>query len=245
MTNVLLLTESPTGALPEWADASLHVMLLEDPLALPFRLLAEPVDVVVSPVALPAEIGAIEVPSIWQGSLPKDPRLTRALLHRLARHPVRRSAPLGRLAEGLNRLLAEVEDLAGGRMGSDLFETRSAPPSWVADSEPAALTAPPDLPLGAPLTPTLSMPGIPLSVSVTILAAPALRLPDIEELVDALEALPGLHIRFRLFRDGVYRVDGLLVEEQTSLLAALRMLPGVVEVAVDLDRITLTLGQRS
>jgi hypothetical protein len=67
---------------------------------------------------------------------------------------------------------------------------------------------------------------------VVVVVGPTTSLPPIEPVVDALEQAPGLSIEFRLFRDGVYRVDGR-VSSRGQLARWLEGQPGVESVFVD------------
>lgn len=69
---------------------------------------------------------------------------------------------------------------------------------------------------------------------IVVSISPVERLPDVEELVEALEFAPGLTTRFRVFRQGAYRLDGY-VEDAERLLAWIRSLPGVASARVDRD----------
>ncbi|QQE79323.1 hypothetical protein [Alicyclobacillus sp. SO9] len=66
----------------------------------------------------------------------------------------------------------------------------------------------------------------PTSFPMTVMVGPTDTIAPITGLMDALDDCPYLNVRFRLFRDGVYRVDGIATDP-VSLLSWLRKRPDV------------------
>lgn len=229
---MLLVGERGRLVPPAWFDQGIDLLVVDDPIEVPFRLLQDQVDVVASASPLPAQIGPIAVPVLWLQSMPQDPRLARALLARLASRSARDRLPLGRLAPGLRDLRWELGQLARGAVAATAAPT----------APPAATYAPESALLGMAAAPApLMLPGVAAGHAVTVLVEPVLHWPEIEDLVDALEVLPMLHIRFRMFRDGVYRVDGMCLSSTAELADELGRLSGVSRVEADMSRLTLHL----
>ncbi|MDA8346066.1 MAG: hypothetical protein M0Z66_11350 [Thermaerobacter sp.] len=239
MTRVVLLRSTPDDRLPDWATPQLSVRIVRTPLEVPFAVLREPADIVVTDTVLPPEVGAIELPVLLSQSLPADPSIARGMLQRIASAASAASEPLGRLAPRLPALIAEAQQVHIGLAG---LNARPAPEqeSHVVEAETAAASdvAPPSPEEDRQEETARALPGRTPTQSITVVVDPVLRLTDIEELIDLLEAAPGLHIRFRLYRDGVYRIDGM-AEDRHALLAWLLTLPFVAHATLDAERIEI------
>lgn len=71
---------------------------------------------------------------------------------------------------------------------------------------------------------------------VTVLVGPTDSISGIANLIDALEGSPHLAVRFRVFRDGFYRVDGE-AHDRTKLLGWLRAQSDVRELSIDQETV--------
>ncbi|NMP20875.1 hypothetical protein [Sulfobacillus harzensis] len=81
--------------------------------------------------------------------------------------------------------------------------------------------------------------GVPSS-TVTLLIGPLAHLADVVDLVDELKQVDALSIRFQVFRDGFYRVDGY-VSHRGLLLEWLQMREEVTQVRQEKDTIYVSL----
>ncbi len=68
--------------------------------------------------------------------------------------------------------------------------------------------------------------------SITIIVGPTDSIGHIAGLIDALEGSPQLEVKFRVFRDGFYRVDGQ-AHDRDKLIGWLRAQSLVRDIAVD------------
>ncbi len=246
MTRVVLVSSAPAGALPAWAAEGLTVRILRDPLEIPFAILREPTDIIVSDAILPAAVGTIELPVLLQQSLPSDPATARGMLMRVAAAAGATGAPLGRLAPGTADLLRDAQQVASSVRSLKVRPVDSLvdPPisvEWEAANAPEAAAPAEEKDVAGVDDLPITLPGRAPTESISIVVAPVLRLTDIEELIDLLEVAPGLHIRFRLYRDGAYRIDGL-AEDRQGLKGWLQSLSGVAAVDLDGDHISVRMA---
>lgn len=82
----------------------------------------------------------------------------------------------------------------------------------------------------------------PLERPVVILVGPTDSYASVEEIIDRIDDAPGLRVDFRLFRDGVYRVDGR-TPDTVALAALLQRLPGVRAVTIEGETLHVTLAE--
>lgn len=238
----LFVSPHRDGSVLPWAGPDVLVDTLRDPLDLPFRLMRNDVDIIVTAVALPQDLGPWPVPVVRTEDIPPDPRSGWEMIRRAATQTGRSGAPDSRrmLSEALYRLQSDIDRTRADmvqleRQMSDLLPPlvsavarASQPLGAPAEQSAAALESPPPSPPPAPAPSPAPVPSRypraeaylpfggpesdrrapPEPVPLTLLVGPVARLPLIEALVDDLEYAPGLSLQFRVFRAGVYQIDG-------------------------------------
>ncbi len=241
MTRVLFVRTAPGDGPPDWAGADVSVRVIKDPWETAFAVLREPTDLIVSDAILPEEVGPIDLPVLLAQSLPAEVAAARGMLWRIASVSDAGRTPLGRLAPRLADLQREAREILAAvaaqgvrpaKQGSPPLGRLAAPKQSAAEQPAEAQAAAAQEGIAAAHWYRAA------SEPVTIVVAPVLRLTDIEEIIDLLEDGPGLHIRFRLYRDGAYRIDGM-TDDRDTLARWAAALPGVAQAQIDCERIDL------